>query len=343
VFKVDITWVRLVALLCFVVGGLFTGPAVAATLEDVKARGFVRCGVNTGLPGFSNPDRDGIYTGLDVDYCRGLAAAIFNDGAAVEFVPLSASKRFDALVGDQIDVLARNTTWTMSRDTAFGEYVGVSYYDGQGFMVRRNLGINSATELNGQRICVLNGTTTELNAVDYFTTNRMQVQYVKFETNSDLVAAYDAERCDVYTTDRSGLAALQLNLRKPSAHKILPEIVSKEPLGPVVRQNDPVWADIARWTLNCWINAEEMGVDRGNVNSQLRSKVPSVLRLLGREGSFGDRLGLTNSWCYNMIAVVGNYGEAYDRNVGPETPLKLQRGVNALWTNGGLMYAPPIR
>ncbi len=335
--------VRTAQALLLCCGTLVALQTQAGTLEDVKARGFVRCGVNTGLPGFSNPDEDGIYTGLDVDYCRGLAAAIFNDGEAVEYIPLSASKRFEALVGGEIDVLARNTTWTMSRDTAFGEYVGVSYYDGQGFMVRRKLGVNSATELNGQRICVLNGTTTELNAVDYFSTNRMQVRYVKFETNSELVEAYDSGRCDVYTTDRSGLAALQLNLEKPSAHKILPEIVSKEPLGPVVRQGDPVWEDIARWTLNCWINAEEMGVGRRNVNGLLKSKVPSIRRLLGREGDFGKALGLSNSWCYNMVAIVGNYGEAYDRNVGPDTPLKLQRGVNALWTNGGLLYAPPIR
>lgn len=322
---------------------IYQQSATAATLDDVRDRGFIRCGVNVGLPGFSSPDADGIYTGLDVDYCRSLAAAIFNDGSAVEYVPLSSSQRFDALTRGDIDVLARNTTWTMSRDTAYGEFVGVSYYDGQGFMVRRSMGVNSATELSGARVCVLSGTTTELNATDYFNSNRLKVRFVKFGDGGQLVSAYDQRQCDVYTTDRSGLAAQQLRLEKPSAHKILPEIISKEPLGPVVRQNDAQWADIARWTLNCWINAEEMGIERKNVNRLIKSSVPSVRRLLGREGDFGKNLGLQNSWCYNVIALVGNYGESYDRNVGPETPLKLQRGVNALWTNGGILYAPPIR
>lgn len=322
---------------------IYQNSAEAATLDDVQNRGFIRCGVNTGLPGFSNPDADEIYVGLDVDYCRGVAAAVFNDDSAVEYVPLNSSQRFNALTRGDIDVLARNTTWTMSRDTAYGEFVGVSYYDGQGFMVRRSMGINSATELNDARVCVLSGTTTELNATDYFKSNRLNVRFVKFDNGGDLVKAYDEQRCDVYTTDRSGLAAQQQKLSKPSAHKILPEIISKEPLGPVVRQNDPQWADIARWTLNCWINAEEMGVERKNVNRLIKSRVPSIRRLLGRDGDFGENLGLQNSWCYNIIALVGNYGEAYDRNVGPNTPLKLQRGVNALWTNGGILYAPPIR
>ncbi|MBX2880363.1 MAG: amino acid ABC transporter substrate-binding protein [Granulosicoccus sp.] len=321
----------------------YQNTANASTLEDVQNRGFIRCGVNVSLPGFSSPDANGIYTGLDVDYCRGLAAAVFNDGSAVEYVPLSSSQRFEALTRGEIDVLARNTTWTMSRDTAFGDFVGVSYYDGQGFMVRRSMGINSATELSGARVCVLSGTTTELNATDYFKSNRLTVQFVTFEDGGELVKAYDQQRCDVYTTDRSGLAAQKQKLQKPSAHKILPEIISKEPLGPVVRQGDSQWADIARWTLNCWINAEEMGIERKNVNRQIKSRVPSIRRLLGRDGDFGKNLGLRNSWCYNLVALVGNYGESYNRNVGPDTPLKLQRGVNALWTNGGILYAPPIR
>ena len=313
------------------------------TLKEVKDRGFLRCGVNQSLPGFSDVDDAGRPYGLDVEYCQGLSAAIFNDKTKVEYIRLSGSSRFPALENGEIDVLARNTTWTMSRDVAHGDYVGVSFYDGQGFMVRRSLGVYSAQELNGVKVCVGKGTTTELNAVDYFKSNKIRVKLLRLENTADLVEAYDSGKCDVFTTDRSGLAAQRGKLSEPDAHIVLPEIVSKEPLGPVVRQNDSQWADIARWSLNCWINAEEMGITRRNVNRSLKSKIPSVRRLLGKEGEFGDMLGLSQNWCYNFIALVGNYGESYARNVGLETPLKLKRGMNELWSNGGILYAPPIR
>lgn len=322
---------------------VLANPLLANTLKEVRDRGFIRCGVNQSLPGFSDVDNKGIHYGLDVEFCQGVSAAIFNDKTRVRYVPLSGSARFPALQEQQIDILARNTTWTMTRDVSHGDYVGVSFYDGQGFMVRRSLGVYSAQELSGTKVCVARGTTTELNAVDYFKSNRIKVNLVKFENNQDLVDAYDQGKCDVFTTDRSGLAAQRGKLSDPEAHVVLPEIVSKEPLGPVVRQDDHQWADIARWSLNCWINAEEMGVTKRNVNRQLKSKVPGIRRLLGKEGGFGGLLGLNKNWCYNIIALVGNYGESYARNVGPSTPLKLKRGMNELWSNGGILYAPPIR
>lgn len=313
------------------------------TLDAVKSKGFVQCGVSQGLPGFSNPDDQGDWTGLDVEYCRAMAAAIFNDADAVKFTPLSAKVRFTALTSGEIDVLARNTTWTMSRDSDFGEFVGVNYYDGQGFMVPTSLGVSSALELDGAAICTNTGTTTELNVADFFRANSMDYTVVAFEKADEVVAAYDSGRCDVYTTDRSGLAAQRSKLAKPDDHVVLPEIISKEPLGPLVRHGDSQWGDVARWTLNCMINAEEAGITSANVVEMSTSDDPNIKRILGTEGDLGTKIGLENTFCANVVASIGNYAESYDRNVGPDTPLKLERGVNALWSDGGLMYAAPQR
>ena len=318
--------------------------ASAATLDDVKAKGFVQCGVSQGLPGFSNPDADGEWHGLDVDLCRAVAAAVFGDPTAAKFTPLSAKERFTALQSGEIDMLPRNTTWTMSRDTQLGlNFAGVNYYDGQGFMVRTDMNINSALELSGASICTNTGTTTELNVADYFRANNMEYELVAFEKADEVVAAYDAGRCDVYTTDQSGLYAQRLKLTNPSEHKVLPEIISKEPLGPVVRQGDDQWFNIVKWVHFATVNAEELGVTSANVDEMKSSDNPSIKRLLGTEGDFGTPMGLTAEWAYNIIKGVGNYGEIFDRNVGPDTPLGIARGINALWTKGGLQYGPPIR
>ena len=319
--------------------------AQAGTLEDVRAKGFIQCGVSQGLPGFSNPDDQGNWTGIDVDLCRAVAAAVFGDANAVKYTPLSAKQRFTALSSGEIDILSRNTTWTMTRDTQLGlNFAGVNYYDGQGMMVPIALGVNSATELDGANICTNTGTTTELNITDYFRANGMSFNLVAFEKADEVVAAYDAGRCDVYTTDRSGLAAQRTKLTNPDNHKVLPEIISKEPLGPVVRQGDDQWFNIVRWSLNAMINAEEMGITSANINKlTYNDKTPAEARFIGTEGKFGEELGLANDWAYKIISQVGNYAESYDRNVGPNTPLKLDRGVNALWSKGGILYAAPIR
>ena len=328
-------------------GAVLLGSAAnaAATLDAVKAKGFVQCGVSQGLPGFSNADDAGNWTGLDVEMCRAVAAAIFGDGSKVKFSPLSAKQRFTALSSGEIDILSRNTTWTMTRDTQLGlNFAGVNYYDGQGMMVPTALGVKSATELDGANICTNTGTTTELNITDYFRSNNMSFNLIAFEKADEVVAAYDAGRCDVYTTDRSGLAAQRGKLTKPDSHVVLPEIISKEPLGPVVRQGDDQWFNIVRWTLNALINAEELGITQANAKARLRgTENPAIKRLLGSEGKFGEELGLSNDWALNAIIAVGNYGESYERNVGPNTPLKLDRGVNALWSDGGILYAAPIR
>ncbi|QBK30933.1 amino acid ABC transporter substrate-binding protein [Roseitalea porphyridii] len=323
---------------------LGASTASAATLDDVEAKGFVQCGVSQGLPGFSNPDADGEWSGMDVDLCRGIAAAIFDDPQAVKFTPLSAKERFTALQSGEVDVLSRNTTWTMSRDTQLGlNFAGVNYYDGQGFMIRTDMNINSALELSGASICTNTGTTTELNVADYFRANNMEYELVAFEKADEVVAAYDAGRCDVYTTDQSGIYAQRLKLTDPGAHKVLPEIISKEPLGPVVRQGDDQWFNIVKWVHFATVNAEEMGVTSENVDEMLESDNPGIRRLLGVEGEFGTDIGLENDWAYKVIKHVGNYGEIFARNVGPDTPLSIARGINALWTDGGLQYAPPIR
>ena len=317
--------------------------ASAATLDDVQGKGFVQCGVSQGLPGFSAFDDKGNWSGVDVDVCRAVAAAIFNDAKAVKFTPLSAKERFTALQSGEIDVLSRNTTWTATRDTALGlNFAGVNYYDGQGFMVPNALGVNSAKELSGASVCTNTGTTTELNVSDYFRGNGMDYTVVAFEKADEVVAAYDSGRCDVYTTDQSGLYAQRIKLKDPSAHKVLPEVISKEPLGPVVRQGDDQWFNIVKWSLFCMVNAEEMGVTSGNVVAKAKGGVPGVKRLLGQEGSFGENLGVSPTWCANIVAGVGNYGESFARNLSI-APLNIQRGVNELWSKGGLQYAPPIR
>lgn len=329
-----------------ITAALMAGAGLAhadETLDAVKDKGFIQCGVSQGLPGFSNPDDQGNWTGLDVDFCRAMAAAIFNDAEAVKYTPLSAKVRFTALTSGEIDVLPRNTTWTMSRDADFGEFVGVNYYDGQGFMVPTELGVSSAMELDGAAVCTNTGTTTELNVADFFRANGLNYTVVAFEKADEVVAAYDAGRCDVYTTDRSGLAAQRTKLSSPDDHVVLPEIISKEPLGPLVRHGDSQWGDVARWTLNCMINAEEAGISSENVGDMATSTDPNIKRILGTDGDLGAKIGLDNAFCANVVASVGNYGESYDRNVGPDTPLKLDRGVNALWSDGGLMYAPPQR
>ena len=324
--------------------GLASNGATAATLDDVKAKGFVQCGVSQGLPGFSNPDDQGNWTGMDVDLCRGIAAAVFGDGDKVKFTPLSAKERFTALQSGEVDVLSRNTTWTMGRDTSLGlNFAGVNYYDGQGFMIREALGVSSALELSGASVCTNTGTTTELNVADYFRANKMEYEIVAFEKADEVVAAYDAGRCDVYTTDASGLYAQRLKLTNPGEHVVLPEIISKEPLGPVVRQGDDQWFNIVKWVHFATVNAEELGITAANVGEMMGSDNPGVKRLLGTEGAFGEMIGLGNEWATNVIKAIGNYGEIFDRNVGPDTPLQINRGVNALWSNGGLQYAPPVR
>jgi len=319
-------------------------PASANTLDNVRKNGFVRCGVSEGQPGFSNPDAKGNWTGLDVDYCRAVAAAIFNDPSKVRFVPVSFAERFTALQAGQFDILSHNTTWTMDRDVAQGlEFIGVDFYDGQGFLVRKSLGIKSALQLKGATLCTQTGTTSELNAADYSRAHNLGYKVIVYQKASEYIAAYDAGRCDGATTDRSGLAGDRLKLKKPDDHMLLPETISKEPLGPAVRHGDQQWGDLCRWTLFAMINAEELGVNSKNVDQMMNSASPEVRRLLGKEGGFGAELGLTADWAYRIVKRVGNYGEVYERAVGQGTPLKLPRGLNNLWNKGGIMYAPPIR
>ncbi|MBB3929372.1 general L-amino acid transport system substrate-binding protein [Kaistia hirudinis] len=318
--------------------------ASAGTLEDVKAKGFVQCGVNPSLIGFGVPDEKGVWSGLDVDFCRAVASAIFGDPTKVKYTPLNAKERFTALQSGEIDLLSRNTTWTMSRDTSLGlMFVGVTYYDGQGFMVRKSLGVSSALELSGAKVCAQTGTTTELNLADYFRSHNMPYEVVAFEKNEEVLQAYEAGRCDAYTTDASGLYAERLKLTNPDDHMILPEIISKEPLGPAVRQGDDKWFNVVKWTLFALLDAEELGITKANVDEKKTSDNPEIKRLLGTEGDFGTGVGLTNDWAYNIIKQVGNYGEIFDANVGPSTKLGIARGLNNLWSKGGIQYAPPIR
>jgi len=318
--------------------------ASAQTLKAVKDRGMLNCGSNGTLAGFGLPDAQGNWTGLDVDVCRAIAAAVLGDSKKVKFVPLTAKDRFTALQSGEVDVLARNTTWTSSRDTTLGlNFTGVDYYDGQGFMVRKALKVNSALELNGASVCVQQGTTTELNLADYFRAHNMQLKTVTFATANEAVKAYDAGRCDSYTTDASGLYAERLRLANPADHIILPEIISKEPLGPAVRHGDDQWFDVVKWTLFAMINAEELGVTSKNVDEMLKSTNPDVKRLLGTEGNYGEQLGLSKDWAVHIVKAVGNYGESFERNVGTGSPLKIDRGLNKLWSKGGIQYAPPVR
>jgi general L-amino acid transport system substrate-binding protein len=306
--------------------------------------------VSQGLPGFSNPDSNNNWTGMDVDFCRAVAAAIFNDPTKVKFTPLSAKERFTALQSGEIDVLSRNSTWTMSRDTSLGlKFAGVMYYDGQGFMVRKSLGVDSALKLDGATVCTNTGTTTELNLADYFKANNMKYQVVAIEDSNQVRQAYDEGRCDIFTTDQSGLYAERLSLKNPEEHIVLPEIISKEPLGPVVRQGDDAWFNVIKWTYYALLNAEELGITQANVEEMKASPNPEIKRVLGvknDDGSaagFGPGIGLDEEWIVNIVKATGNYGEIFERNVGANTPLKIARGKNALWRDGGLQYAPPIR
>jgi general L-amino acid transport system substrate-binding protein len=324
--------------------GVAASAATAQTLNTVKSRGVLHCGSNGTLAGFGLPDAQGRWAGLDVDFCKALAAAILNDPAKVKFVPLTAKDRFTALQSGEVDVLARNTTWTSSRDTSLGlNFAAVNYYDGQGFLVRKALKVNSALELNDAAVCVQQGTTTELNLADYFRANKMKLKTVTFATADEALKAYDSGRCDAYTTDASGLAGERLRLANSNDHIILPEIISKEPLGPAVRHGDDQWFDIVKWTHFAMVTAEELGVTRANLDDQMKSENPEIKRLLGTEGKHGEALGLTNDWAVRIIKHVGNYGEAFERNVGQGSALKIGRGINALWNKGGLQYAPPIR
>ena len=336
---------RAVTTIALAAAVVFAASAASAqTLNTIKSRGNLNCGANGTLGGFGLPDAQGNWTGLDVDFCRALAAAIFNDATKVKFVALTAQQRFTSLQSGDVDVLARNTTWTSSRDTSLGlNFTGVNYYDGQGFMVRKALKVNSALELNDAAVCVQQGTTTELNLADYFRANKMKLKTVTFATADEAIKAYDSGRCDAFTTDASGLYAERLRLAKADDHLVLPEIISKEPLGPSVRHGDDQWFDIVKWTHYAMVAAEELGVTKANVDEQSKSANPDVKRLLGTEGNYGEQLGLTKDWAARVIKLVGNYGEVFEKNVGQGSPLKIARGVNALWTKGGLQYAPPIR
>src|SRR5215217_4677360 len=324
--------------------GAAASAASAQTLNTVKSRGALNCGSNGTLAGFGLPDSQGRWTGLDVDLCKAIAAAIFNDPTQVRFVALTAKDRFTALQSGEVDVLARNTTWTSSRDTANGmNFTAVNYYDGQQFIVRKSLKLNSALELSDAAVCVQQGTTTELNLADYFRANKMKLKTVTFASADEAIKAYDSGRCDAFTTDASGLYAERLRLAKSDDHIVLPEIISKEPLGPSVRHGDDQWFDIVKWTHYAMLTAEELGVTKANVDEQAKSANPDVKRLLGSEGNYGEQLGLTKDWAYRIVKHVGNYGEVFEKNVGQGSPLKIARGVNGLWTKGGLQYAPPIR
>jgi len=326
----------------------FTTETMAAkkskTLKNTQKKGFVRCGVSQGLPGFSNADAAGNWTGLDVDVCRAVAAAVLGDANKVKFTPLSAKERFTALTSGEIDILSRNTTWTLTRDADLGvTFVGVNFYDGQGFMVRKDSGITSTSQFkNGISACTNIGTTTELNMRDFFNSKGISYEPVAFEKADEVVAAYDSGRCDTYTTDKSGLAAQRTKMTNPNDHMVLPETISKEPLGPVVRQGDAVWEDIVRWSLNIMIEAEEYGITSANADMMKVSENPQIKRLVGSEGELGGKLGLDNDWSLRIIKQVGNYGESYKRNIA-DTGILPDRGPNQLWTKGGILYVAPAR
>nr|WP_170539371.1 amino acid ABC transporter substrate-binding protein [Ruegeria arenilitoris] len=327
------------------IAGLAAGAAAAGTMDDVKARGKLNCGVTTGLVGFAAPDANGEWQGFDVAVCRAVAAAVLGDANAVEFVPTTGKTRFTALASGEVDMLARNTTWTFSRDVDLKfEFVGVNYYDGQGFMVPKALGVSSAKELDGATVCIQTGTTTELNLADFFRSNNISYEPVPIETNAEAQQQYLAGACDVYTTDASGLAATRATFENPGDHVLLPEIISKEPLGPLVRHGDNEWGDIVRWTLNALISAEELGVTSANIDEMAAgTENPEINRLLGSEGTLGEMLGLDAQWAMRAIKAGGNYGEVFAKNIGEETPIGLARGLNAQWTDGGLLYSPPFR
>ncbi len=318
--------------------------AQASTVDEIQQRDYLKCGVSQGLPGFSAPDDQGNWQGIDVDYCRAIASAVLGSKDKVQFIPLSAKERFTALQSGEIDVLSRNTSWTYVRDVSLGvDFVGTLYYDGQSFMVPNDIEIEQAKDLDGVVICTNAGTTTELNIADFFDSHGLEYEVLTFEKTDEAVEAYESNRCDTYSTDASALAAQRLSLANPGEHRILDKLISKEPLSPVVRQGDDQWTNIARWTLYVMINAEELGVDSSNVDEKLTSTDPNVARLLGRQGDLAELIGLDERWSYRVIKEVGNYGEVFEKNLGQETPIKIQRGLNALWSQGGLMYAPPVR
>ncbi len=327
------------------VAGMMAVTASAATLDDVKARGKLNCGVSTGLPGFSSADANGHWEGFDVAVCRAVAAAVLGDPEAVEFVPTTGKTRFTALASGEIDLLARNTTWTLSRDVDLKfEFVGVNYYDGQGFLVPKALGVTSAKELDGATVCIQTGTTTELNLADFFRANNITYEPVPIETNTEARQQYLAGACDAYTTDASGLASSRATFEDPTAHVILPEIISKEPLGPLVRHGDNAWGDIARWTLFALIAAEEYGITSTNIDEMLAgTDNPEINRILGTEGNLGEMLGLDAAWAVRAIKAGGNYGEIFAKNIGENTTIGLARGLNAQWKDGGILYAMPFR
>jgi len=333
-----------ISLATITVLGLGSTTLNADTLAEVQKQGFVKCGVDGGLPGFSEVGSDGIYKGIDVDQCRAVAAAVLGDAKKVKYIALNAKERLTALQSGEIDMLSRNTTWTETRDTSLGlNFTGVTYYDGQGFMVNKKLGVKSAKELDGASICLQTGTTTELNVADYFRTNKMKYKLVSYDTNDQVLKGYESGRCDVLTSDQSQLYGLRIKLLKPDESIVLPEVISKEPLGPVVRKGDGRWFDIVRWVSYAMLTAEEAGVTSANVDAMLKTDNPDIKRLLGVEGQMGENLGLKKDFAYNIIKQVGNYGESFERTVGQGSPLKIQRGYNALWNQGGLQYAPPFR
>ena len=338
--------IKYLLLVLVVLGLSYTGISSAGTLDDVRAKGHVQCGINTGLTGFAFTDDQGNWKGFDVALCQGVAAAVFGDASNVKYTNLTGKTRFEALKAGEVDMLSRNTTWTYSRDVDLKlTFLGVNYYDGQGFIVPASLGVNSATELEGASVCIQTGTTTELNLADFFRGNNMNYEPVPIETNAEARQNYLAGRCDVYTTDRSGLAATRASLDDPENHVVLPEIISKEPLGPLVRHGDDEWGDVVRWTLNVLIIAEEKGITKENVRAMAAEtqKDAELNRMFGTEGEYGAMLGLSADWVVNVIAAVGNYGEIFEQYLGVNTDIGLERGVNALWTDGGLIYAPPYR
>ncbi len=316
------------------------------TLDAVKSKGFVQCGVNvSGLPGFASVNNQNEWSGLDIDLCKAVAIAMFNDPNKIKYTPLNAKERFTALQSGQIDILSRNTTDTLSRDSSLGlDFPAINYYDGQGFMAKKSLGVKSALELDGASVCVQAGTTTELNLADFFRANNMNYQGVVFENNDEVLAAYDAGRCDVLTTDASGLYSTRTKLQNPDDHMVLPEIISKEPLGPAVRHGDNEWADVVRWSFYAMVQAEEFGINQENID-QIAGETtnPDIQRFLGKLDELGSGLGLPNDFAYQIVKQLGNYGDSFERNVGMGSPLKIERGLNALWTDGGLQYAMPFR
>jgi len=316
----------------------------AGTLDDVIKRGTLSCGVSTGIPGFSQKDEKGNWSGIDVDSCRAVAAAVLGDAKKVRFKPLSSKERFTALQSGEIDILSRNTTWTHTRDTSLGvNFTAVNYYDGQGFMVNKNLGVNSALELDGAEFCIQTGSTTELNLSDYFSANNLQYKAVTFDTSSQARAGFESGRCDALTSDQSQLYATRIGLKNPEDAIVLPEIISKEPLGPVVRQGDDAWFNVVRWSIMAMVEAEFLGITSKNVYKAKKSGSPSQKRLMGSQGDAGKNLGVSSDWAYNIIKQVGNYGESFERNVGRDSPLKISRGLNAQWNRGGIMYSAPVR